>query len=174
MKVPKKIKDEIKLFCDLNKIKDIDEFILGTIQIGFNIEKYGNAPWKQEIEVEKEVIKEVIKEVPVEKIVEKEIVKEVTIEKEVFITDDKKVLELGDELNNLKEEIRKKEREIVNNAHNMKSLNNDIENKKKEITSLSDKLEKVNEDIIKSDVPPDLYGDDKKGGWWGSNLLSKK
>jgi len=102
MKVPKKIKDEIKLFCDLNKIKDIDEFILGTIQIGFNIEKYGNAPWKQEIEVEKEVIKEVIKEVPVEKIVEKEIVKEVTIEKEVFITDDKKVLELGDELNNLK------------------------------------------------------------------------
>ena len=95
MKIPKKVKDEIKLFCDLNKIKDIDKFILSAIQIGFNIEKYGNAPWKQEIEVEKIIEKEVIKEVPVEKIIEKEVIKEVIIEKEIFISDDKKVLELG-------------------------------------------------------------------------------
>ena len=164
MKVPKKLKDEIKLFCDLNKIKDIDKFILSAIQIGFNIEKYGNAPWKQEIEVEK--------------IVEKEVIKEVIIEKEIFVSDDKKVLELGEELNSLREGIRKKEQEIISNAHNMKSLNGEIESKKKEITNLSDKLEKVNKDlkeIQKEDIippPVDLYGDDK-GGWWGSNLLKK-
>lgn len=165
MKVPKKLKDEIKLFCDLNKIKDIDKFILSAIQIGFNIEKYGNAPWKQEIEVEK--------------IVEKEVIKEVIIEKEIFISDDKKVLELGEELNSLREGIRKKEQEIISNAHNMKSLNGEIESKKKEITNLSDKLEKVNKDLEKfqkeEPLPPpvDLYGDDKVG-WWGSNLLKKK
>ena len=179
MKVPKKLKDEIKLFCDLNKIKDIDKFIVSVIQIGFNIEKYGNAPWRQEIEVEKIVEKEVIKEVPVEKIVEieKEVIKE--IEKKVFITDDEKVGELMEELDHLRERITTKEQEIINNAHNMKSLNGEIESKKKEITNLSNKLEKVNKDLEtmqKEDIippPVDLYGDDK-GGWWGSNLLKKK
>ena len=99
------------------------------------------------------------------------------VEKEVFITDDKKVLELGEELNNLRGKIRDKEREIIGNATNMKSLNNDIENKKKEITNLSDKLEKVNKDlknIPKEQLPNDFYGDDSKGGFWGSNLLTKK
>ena len=99
--------------------------------------------------LEKEV-KEVIKEVPVEKIIEKEVIKEVTVEKEVFITDDKKMQELGEELNNLKEKIRDKEGEIIKNAQNMKSLNTDIENKKVEITNLTDKLEKVNKRLIQS------------------------
>jgi len=177
MKVPKKIKEEIIEFCKLNKIKNIDKFTLDTLQIGFNVEKYGNAPWQQEIEIEKEVIKEIIKEVPVEKIVEKEIIKEIMVEREVFITDDKKVLELGEELNNLRGKIRDKEREIIGNATNMKSLNDDIENKKKEITNLGDKLEKINKDlknIPKEQLPPDFYGDDTKGGFWGSNLLTKK
>ncbi len=93
MKIEKKLKDEIKQFCVLNEIEDIDKFILDTLQIGFNVEKYGNAPWQQE--VEKIVEKEVIKEVPVEKIVEKEVIKEVTVEKEVFITDDEEVDKLG-------------------------------------------------------------------------------
>jgi len=165
MKVPKKLKDEIKLFCDLNKIKDIDKFIVSVIQIGFNIEKYGNAPWRQEIEVEKIVD------------IEKEVIKE--IEKKVFITDDEKVGELMEELDHLRERITTKEQEIINNAHNMKSLNGEIESKKKEITNLSNQLEKVNKDLEtmqKEDIippPVDLYGDDK-GGWWGSNLLKKK
>ena len=48
MNINKKLKDEIKQFCDLNEIENIDKFILDTLQIGFNIEKYGNAPWHQE------------------------------------------------------------------------------------------------------------------------------
>lgn len=175
MKVPKKINKEIIEFCELNKIKNINKFTLDALQIGFNVEKYGNAPWQQKIEVEIE--KEVIKEVPVEIIVEKEVIKEIIIEKEVFITDDKKILGLGEELNDLKVKIRSKEREIIDNAKNMKSLNNDIENKKKEIINLSDNLERVNKDlknIPKVESPPDFYGDDVKGGYWGSNLLTKK
>ena len=49
MEIPKQKLKEIKEFCKLNKIKDIDKFILSILQIGFNVEKYGNAPWKQEI-----------------------------------------------------------------------------------------------------------------------------
>ena len=151
--------------------------MLAVFHTGFNVEKYGNAPWKQEIE--KIVDKEVIKEVPVEKIVEKEVIKEVMVEKEIFVTDDEKVNALGEELNSLKEKIKQKEVEIIKNAQNMKTLNGEIENKKGEITNLSEKLKKVNknlEDIKEISPPPlsDLYGDSKKGGWWGSNLKDKK
>ena len=172
MNIPKKILNEIEEFCKLNKVKDVDKFMLSIFQTGFNVEKYGNAPWKQEIE--KIVEKEVIKEVPVEKIVEKEVIKEITVEKEIFITDDEEVKKLADELTLLKEEIKNKEKDIFSNAKDMKLLNNDIESKKKEITSLTDKLEKVNKSIKDKSPPRDFYGDDKKGGWWGSNLLSRK
>ena len=177
MDIPKKILDEIEEFCKLNKIKNKENFMLSIFQTGFNVEKYGNAPWKQEIE--KIVEKEVIKEVPIEKIVEKEVIKEVMVEKEIFVTDDKKVNSLGEELNSLKEKIKQKEEEIIKNAQNMKSLNGEIENKKGEITNLGEKLKKVNKNLedIK-EIPPkplsDLYGDNKKGGWWGSNLKDKK
>jgi len=174
MKIEKKLKDEIKQFCVLNDIEDIDKFILDALQIGFNVEKYGNAPWQQE--VEKIVEKEVIKEVPVEKIVEKEVIKEITVEKEVFITDDEEVDKLGKEVNILRDEIKNKETDIFNNAKNMKLLNNEIESKKEEITNLSDKLKKVNEEMVsikKERGDMDIYGDGK-GGFWGSNLKDKK
>ena len=175
MIIPKTILKEIKHFCQLNEIENVDEFIINTLTIGFNVEKYGNAPWIKE--VEKIVEKEVIKEVPIEKIVEveKEVIKE--IEKKVYITDDEKVKELTFELDNLRDSITTKEQEIINNAHNMKSLNNEIEDKKNEINRLSGQLDGVNkelkemENIKKNDS--DIYGDDK-GGFWGSNLLSKK
>ena len=56
MKLPKKIEQEIKEYCKLNNIINIDEFILKNIVTGFNIEKYGNAPFIQEIIVEKEIL----------------------------------------------------------------------------------------------------------------------
>tara|TARA_R110000824_G_C15192006_1_gene674847 strand:+ start:644 stop:1168 length:525 start_codon:yes stop_codon:yes gene_type:complete len=174
MELPKKILEEIEDFCKLNEIKDKNKFILSILQTGFNVEKYGNAPWQ--LEVEKIIEKEIIKEVPVEKIVEveKEVIKE--IEKKVYITDDEKVKELTKELDHLRDRITIKEQEIINNASNMKSLNNDIEDKKKEITNLTLKLETVDKTL--KDVPTiplrDLYGDDGKGGYWGSNLKDKK
>ena len=124
MRIPKKIRDEIKEFCKLNGIEDIDDFILKNIKTGFNIEKYGNAPFTKEVVVEKEVpvevIKEVVvdKEIPVEIIkevlvevpVEKEVIKEITIEKDVYITDDKQVNELGVKIGKLEDIINQKEK----------------------------------------------------------------
>ena len=176
MDIPKNILKEIEEFCNINEIKEQDKFILSLIQTGFNVEKYGNAPWKQEVEVEKIVEKEIIKEIPVEKIVEveKEVIKE--IEKKIFITDDEKVKELTWELDHLRDMITTKEQEIMNNASNMKSLNNKIENKKREIELLNNKLEAVNKKLTTSKPPPpltDIYGDNE-GGYWGSNLKDRK
>ena len=66
MKIPKKLKKEIKDYCVLNNITDIETFMLDAVKQGFNIEKYGNAPFdlsKPPEIVEKEV--EIIVEVPV-------------------------------------------------------------------------------------------------------------
>ena len=62
MRVPKKIRDEIKAYCEINNIENIDPFIVEQIVKGFNITKYGNAPFVQEVVVEKEVPIEKIKE----------------------------------------------------------------------------------------------------------------
>ena len=63
MYIPKKIKKEIEDYCNLNDINDVDKFILDIIKTGFNIEKYGNAPFIQEIVVEKEDLNEKIKNI---------------------------------------------------------------------------------------------------------------
>jgi hypothetical protein len=73
MEIKENILKEIKQYCGLNNIDDIDTFINKIILIGFNIEKYGSSPIQtktiQEKIVEKEVPVEVIKEVIVEKII---------------------------------------------------------------------------------------------------------
>ena len=68
MKIPKQIKSEIEEYCRINDIKDIETFIVENIKVGFNVEKYGNAPFVQEIVVEKEVPVETIKEIVIEKL----------------------------------------------------------------------------------------------------------
>lgn len=101
----KNIIKSLKEFCELNKIKDIDEFIKKCFDLGFNIEKYGllgkNGEIKEKIvEVPVEVIKEIIieKEIPVEKVVE--VIKEV--EKIVTITNNE---ELEEKIFHLNQEI---------------------------------------------------------------------
>ncbi len=42
MIIPKSILKEIKYFCELNEIEDIDKFVIDILKIGFNVEKYGN------------------------------------------------------------------------------------------------------------------------------------
>lgn len=139
MRIPKKIRDEIKEFCKLNDIENIDDFILKNIKTGFNIEKYGNAPFTKEVVIEKEVPVEVIREVVVEKEVpveiikevvvevpvEKEVIKEITIEKEVYVTDDNQVNELGIKINKLEEIINEKEKNIVNIKNNLNKIEKD-------------------------------------------------
>ena len=152
MNIPKKIKSEIEKFCKLNKIKNVDKFILKTLETGFNVEKYGNAPWKTEVE----------KEVPVE------IIKEVEVIKEIFVTDDEKVNELVEKLNGLNDKISETDKTIEEKNKIIKTLGEKLTKSKKQIKNLEN-------NNTKEPPPDDFYDDnDGKGGWWGSNLLNRK
>lgn len=42
--VPRKLEDDIKSFCELNEIKEINDFLVSCLLKGFNITKYGENP----------------------------------------------------------------------------------------------------------------------------------
>jgi hypothetical protein len=90
--INKELYDDIKKFCDLNKIDDVSKFVLKCLKRGVDVEIYGllgKVEDTQEKIIEKEIIVEKRIEVPVEVIkeVEKiievpiEIVKEIPVEK---------------------------------------------------------------------------------------------
>ena len=120
----KTIMQTVSAFCDANDIEDKDEFVYLCFKQGFDIKKFGllgnslNEGEKDlktdvigEKRVEIEVIREIRVEVPVEVI--REVIKEVPIdrvvEKEVYITDDIQVNELGEKIAKLEIEMSKKE-----------------------------------------------------------------
>ena len=114
--IPKDLLKEINMFCELNKIENIDEMMLGFIKGGFAIEKFGRTPVKASKEIiEKEVIKEIETEVDkiVEKIVEVEKIIEVPVEVivevevEKVITDSSAIEEYSKKVNVLTKDNRK-------------------------------------------------------------------
>jgi hypothetical protein len=171
MEIPKNLKDEIWEYCRLNDISNIDEFIIKMIRQGYTIEKFGSTPLGGNEVKEIEKIVEVIKEVPVEKI----------IEKEIFITDDIQITELTNKLTQLEEEKRifsTKTTEIGTIRQEFSTKMIEMENIFHDKLSLKDnELEKLKSELesekkkIKNET--DLYGDEKKGGWFGSNILRK-
>lgn len=120
---------EFILYCELNKIKDINKIANETFNRGFSLLKYGETPSGNV--TEKEKIIEVIKEVEVEKIVEifkevpfevkgetqiitQEVIKEVIVEKLIDDYECKNMLiTLTDTNRKLKEEL-----ETLTNALN--------------------------------------------------------
>lgn len=44
--IPVKLYDEIKDFCSLNNIKNVNKEISYMLEKGFNLTKYGNSPFK--------------------------------------------------------------------------------------------------------------------------------
>ena len=90
IEIPQNIKEEFEQYCKLNEIKEINDLAFRCFISGFNIEKYGPTPMGH-----KEVIEKVIE---VEKIIEK------IVEKEIPITDDSKIQEFLDQIENLKKE----------------------------------------------------------------------
>ena len=203
MEIPKKIKDDIWEYCRINDISNIDEFIVKLIKQGFISEKYGSTPIgsPQTVEIEKivEVTVDVIKEV----IVEKEVIKEVPVEKIVtkieYISDKQNENELFGKIEQLEENIFQLNEQIVleskifstKTKETAKIFQQEINKKNKEIKNLSSSLEKIKGDSLKKDMEvgelkksiegvnkdinnkPDIYGEDSKGGWFGSNLLKK-
>jgi hypothetical protein len=183
MEIPKNLKDEIWEYCRLNDISNIDEFIVKMVRQGYTVEKFGATPLGTTEVKEVEKIVEVIKEVPVEKIVEviREVPVEKIIEKEVFITDDMQITELTNKLTQLEEEKRifsTKTTEIDTIREEFSTKTVEMENifhyklslKDNEIEKLKSELESEKK---KTNNGTDLYGDEKKGGWFGSNILRK-
>ena len=107
----KNLKKEFDIYCKLNEIEDIDEFIEKCAKDGLVLDKYGVAPFLpksqiQEIPVEKEVIKEVVVEVEKEVIVEKIVTKEVD-NKDLIIKIEEQKTQLTEKDNIIKEQKNK-------------------------------------------------------------------
>jgi superfamily I DNA/RNA helicase len=170
----------VSAFCESQEIKDIDNFIYLCFKQGFDIKKYGllgktlNEGEKdlktvgvEEKQLIKEIIVEKLVEVPVEVIkeVEKivEVIKEIPVEviKEVekivtkieYISDKTTENELLLKIQQLEEEISKKDNElddpVTNNKVNMlqetlQNLRNELQQKNEQIRE----LEKINRDFL--------------------------
>ena len=182
MKIPQKLKDEIWEYCRLNDILNIDEFIIKMVQQGYTVEKFGATPIGMGGVKEVEKIVEVVKEIPIEKIVEviKEVPVEKIIEKEIYVTDDEKVNELGEKINDLGKEIEGKDEKITLLTTNIKKEINEHKNSKNQIDKLKKELgvirKELEEEKNKPKIDNDIYGEDnnRKKGWFGSNILKKR
>jgi DNA repair exonuclease SbcCD ATPase subunit len=186
---------QIEEYCELNNIPDTNKYINQLLRDGFNVAKYGSGPFTsqpQEKIVEKEVIKtvevpvevEVIKEVRVEVEVPVEVEKIVEKEKITYISDDTKINELLDKIKKLEndgvEQENKKQQEIETLQSSIKSIQTDfgikeqeykdlIEEKNKNETLLKEKVEELQN--IKNESKKDIYGENRGGYSFGSNLM---
>ena len=163
----KTILKSVSEYCKLNGIEDIDGFIKKCFDTGFNIEKYGllgktlNEGEKHlktgivgEKQVEIEVIREIRVEVPVEVI--KEVEKIVT--KIEYISDKNIENELFRKIEQLENEISKKDKELDELRRNLdikldntneKMLQETLQKLRKELTEKNEKiteLTKINQD----------------------------
>jgi chromosome segregation ATPase len=195
MEIPKKLKDEIWEYCRLNDISNIDDFVIKMVRQGYTVEKFGSTPLGNGEVTEVEKVIEVIKEVTVEKIIEKivEVPVEKIVVKEVYITDDKEVEKLTNELESVKKnesihldglrvkvnEINEKDEEIVTLNRKISDLlvkisqlESNIEKKKVETDELNKKIAKIEEENKNNNK--DIYDEERRGGWFGSNLLNRK
>ena len=143
--------DEFTQYCELNDIKNINKLAKETFERGFSILKYGETPSVargRETIKEVEVIREVKVEIPVEvikeieKIVEKPV--EVIVEKEVYITDDEQVNELGKKIAELEKQLKKKPKEIIKEIEKVIEVAD-----QKEIDLLKEENKKLKEDLDK-------------------------
>jgi len=168
MEIPKKVKEEIWEYCRLNDISNIDDFILKLIRQGFTSEKYGATPMGNFEPKKIEKIVEVIKEVPVEKIVTKiEYINDTDNENELM----EKIKELNQNIFHLNEEFSTEKKIFSTKIEEMeKNFQKEIENKDKEIDNLKKEIE---DEKKKNNKNHDIYGDERKAGWFGSNILKR-
>ena len=175
MEIPKKLKDEIWEYCRMNDIPNIDEFIIKMIRQGYTVEKFGATPVGTGEVQEVEKIVEVIKEVPVEKVVEKEI----------YITDDEEVIKLTNELESVKKDGKVHLNGLREKVEQLKEKDVEITTLNRKISDLDDKVSQLEGDILKlngeleeekkkNNKDKDIYGDERRGGWFGSNILNRK
>jgi vacuolar-type H+-ATPase subunit I/STV1 len=129
--------DEFILYCQLNKIENIDKLAKDVFNKGFTQLKYPDTPVSST--KERIVEKVVIKEVPVEKIVE--VIKEVPVK----VKGDKQIVtkeiikEVKVEVPTIKEVIK----EVIN-TEEIDKLKKENENLRNELDNINQSLEKFN------------------------------
>jgi predicted RNase H-like nuclease (RuvC/YqgF family) len=182
----KKTMQVVSAYCSVNNIEDTDNFIYRCFKQGFDIEKYGllgktlNEDEKDlktgivgEKQVEIEVIREIRVEVPVEVI--KEVEKVVT--KIEYISDKSGENELIGKIEQLEEEMSKKNKELDELRHNLdvklddskvKMLQQTIQNLNSEIRDLKKKNEELEKKLL--DTPKQL--DNIPAKFYGSSNLN--
>jgi septal ring factor EnvC (AmiA/AmiB activator) len=139
MDIPKDIELDIKAYCDLNEITNINDFMTKLLKQGYTMEKYGATPQTIEKIIETEKIVEKIIEVPVDRIIEIPI--ERVVEKNVYISDDTKVSELTDSLSLIEQERDNLQNETNSLKEEIKALKNDIIELNNNINEITIKLE---------------------------------
>jgi hypothetical protein len=135
-------KNDILNYCKVNNIEDIDLFVKQCFKQGFDIKKYGFLGKTDEVKeriVEVEVIKEVekivevVKEIPIETIKEVEKIVEVPVEKVVtkieYISDKTNEDELVLKIQELEENMSKKENELDEVRRNLDELRRKLDDK---------------------------------------------
>jgi hypothetical protein len=140
--------DEFIKYCEINQISDIEGTAKKIFQRGFTIEKYGETPTTAKGR-DVEVIKEVIKEIPVEKIVEViktvEVIKEVPVERIVEVIKEVPVEVKGEKQVIIKEVIKEVPVEkIIINDEELKTIKEENEKLKNELSQITNTLEKMN------------------------------
>ena len=161
----REIMQSVSAFCESENIKDIDQFMYLCFKQGFDIKKYGllgetlNEGEKhliEEVIVEKQVIKEIQVEVPVEVI--KEVEKVVT--KIEYISDKSGENELLLKIQQLENEMSKKNEELdelrqtldeKENNDKTKLLQETLQNLRSELQQKNqqiNELEKINRDLL--------------------------
>jgi hypothetical protein len=199
-KIDKKYNLDIQLYCELNKITDVNLFVTQCFKQGFDIQKYGllGKPLndgENDLKTggidEKHLIKEVIVEkrveVPVEVIKEVEKIVEVPVEviKEVekivtkieYISDKASENELLSRIEKLKEEMSKKDIKLDELRRNLDITvdDNKLKMLQQTIQNLNSEirdLKKKNEELEKKLLEQPKESDFTKAKFYGSSNLN--
>jgi predicted HicB family RNase H-like nuclease len=188
MEIPKNLKDEIWEYCRLNDISNIDDFIVRMVKQGYTVEKFGSTPMGSVEVKEVEKVVEVVLEKIVEKVVEVPVEK--IVEKEIFITDDNQVNVLGEKINELNNQLSLKDSELENIKKEFSTKTTEIDTIRKEFSTKTEEMENIfqnkidgkdkeietlkkNIEELSKNNKNDIYGDERRGGWFGSNILKR-
>lgn len=156
IELSEKIYDEIKEYCRLNNIDDVDKFIRKILNQGFTAEKWGvigdNKEPKKEI-IEKIIISAITTQ-PEIKIIEKVVISAITADPEIKIIE--KIIYSG---NNLEPEIKFVEKIIISAVTNETTKIINTGQSINYFYNVYTKPDKPKKEINKPTPNTDLYGE---------------
>jgi predicted RNase H-like nuclease (RuvC/YqgF family) len=104
---------------------------------------------------------------------------ELVLEREMLSTTNKEVSKKNKELDELRRSLDELKEKLDDKSKDDKieSLNKQVDNLEKELSKKDKELDElrrsldVKKEKTKVENKPDIYNEDKKGGWWGSNTM---